>query len=147
MSQPRTSIRPVTHWFALGDAWVTTILDGAQMREPLRPPFMMDKDDAALQEIAAQHRLPWDRFENSYTPTVVEVGGALVLFDTGFGAGGRGAGAGMLRARLASVGYQPEDISVVAFTHCHPDHIGGVMEGDALAYPNARLIMGLPMLG
>ncbi len=142
MSKTKTNIRPVTHRFALGDAWVTTILDGAQVREPLRPPFMLDKDDAELQAIAATHRLPWDRFENSYTPTVVEVGDMVVLFDTGFGPNGRDNGAGMLRERLAEVGYQPEDISVVAFTHCHPDHIGGVMEGDALAYPNARLVMG-----
>ncbi|SLN34185.1 MBL fold metallo-hydrolase [Roseisalinus antarcticus] len=142
MSDTSTPIRPVIQRFRLGEAWVTTILDGAQLREPLRPPFMMDKDDAALQAIASENRLPWDQFENTYTPVVVELGGEVVLIDTGFGPGGRNAGAGMLRERLGQAGYGPEDITVVAFTHSHPDHIAGVMEGDTLAYPNARHVIG-----
>lgn len=142
MTDRTTAVRPVTFRFQLGEAWISTILDGAHLREPLRPPFMLDQDDAALQAIAAAAGLPWDKFENGYAPCVVDTGQEVVLFDTGFGAGGRTAGAGMLRARLAGLGYQPEDIDVVAFTHVHPDHILGVMEGDKLAYPNARHVIG-----
>jgi len=43
---------------------------------------------------------------------------------------------------MALAGYRLEDIVIVVFTHLQPDHIGGVREGDALAYPNARYVIG-----
>lgn len=136
------ALRPVVHRFVLGEAEVTTILDGAQVRPAVKPPFGLAFDEATLDEIAAANRLPSTAFENSFTPTIVNTGSALVLFDVGFGAAGRGSGAGQLRARLAEAGYTPEDVDVVAFTHVHPDHIAGVMEGDGLAFPNARHVIG-----
>ena len=135
-------IRPAVHRFALGDAEVITIMDGAQVRDAIQPPFALDKSTEELAEIAVSNFLPADRFENSFTPTVINTGSELVLFDVGFGAMGRENGTGNLRTRLAEAGYAPEDIDVVAFTHMHPDHIAGVMEGDGLAFPNARHVMG-----
>lgn len=135
-------IRPVLNRFTLGEAQVTTILDGAQVRPALKPPFVMDKDDDEIAAIGRANRLPVDTFENTFTPTVINTGAELVLMDVGFGEMGRGNGAGLLRARLVEAGYAPEDIDVVALTHCHPDHIGGIMEGDDLAFPNAQLMIG-----
>jgi glyoxylase-like metal-dependent hydrolase (beta-lactamase superfamily II) len=43
---------------------------------------------------------------------------------------------------LPSAGYQPEQIDFVAFTHCHPDHIGGLIEASQPAFPNARYVFG-----
>ncbi len=135
-------VRPDVQRFALGQMRVTTILDGAQMRTPLNPPFAMDKDEDALRAIGAAHRLPWDRFQNNYVPTLIDTGTDLVLIDVGFGAAGRESGAGHLRARMERVGYLPGDVTVVAFTHVHPDHILGVMEDGAPAFPNARHAIG-----
>lgn len=134
--------RPTINRFALGEAEVTTILDGTHTREPINPPYAMDKSPEEIAAIAAPNHLPADRFEQNYTPTAVTIGGQLVLFDTGFGPMGRENHAGNLRRRLGQAGYAPEDIDVVAFTHCHPDHIAGVMEGDSPAYPNARYVIG-----
>lgn len=133
--------RPTIHRFALGNAEVTTILDGAHIREGVNPPYAMDKSEAEIAAIAAPNNLPTHGFEQNYTPTVITVDGQVVLFDTGFGAMGRDD-AGHLRRRLGQAGYAPEDIDVVAFTHCHPDHIAGVMEDGAPAYPNARYAIG-----
>ncbi len=69
-------------------------------------------------------------------------GSALVLFDVGFGAAGTARGVGLLRQRMAEAGYSPEDVDIVAFTHCHPDHILGVTDGDGPAFPNARYAIG-----
>ena len=142
MSDPQTDYRPSIHRFTLGEAAVTTILDGAHIREPIKPPFSLDKSDEEIAKIARANNLPTHGFENTYTPTVLEMGGQTILFDTGFGAMGRDNNAGNLRRRLGLAGYAPEDIDVVAFTHCHPDHIAGVMEDGAPAYPNARYVIG-----
>lgn len=142
MSITKGEYRPSIHRFSLGEAEVTTIQDGTHLRELINPPFSMDKSDAEILAIAAANNLPSTGFENSYSPTVIHIGGQTVLFDTGFGEMGRDNHAGNLRRRLGQAGYAPEDIDVIAFTHCHPDHIAGVMEGGAPAYPNARYVIG-----
>lgn len=142
MTNHKSEYRPSIHRFALGDAFVTTIQDGAHLREPINPPFLMDKSDAEITEIASVNNLPSNGFENSYSPTVVTIGGQTILFDTGFGKMGHNNNAGNLRRRLGKAGYAPEDIEVVAFTHCHPDHIAGIMEEGVPAYPNARYVIG-----
>ena len=134
--------RPTINRFALGEAEITTILDGTHTREPINPPYAMDMSAEEIAAIAHPNLLPPDKFEQNYTPTAVTIGGQLVLFDTGFGQMGRDNHAGNLRRRLAVAGYAPEDIDVVAFTHCHPDHIAGVMEGDNPTFPNARYVIG-----
>lgn len=140
--QQLDDLRQTINRFTLGEAQVTTILDGAQVRPSLKPPFMLDKSEDEIAEIGRENRLPHDCFENTFTPTVIDTGAERVLLDTGFGEMGRANGAGQLRARLAEAGYAPEDIDVVALTHCHPDHIGGLWENGEVAFPNAKLMIG-----
>ncbi len=135
-------LRPLFHRFRLGAFEVTTILDGAMVRDGISPPFGLEQPAADLAELARASNLPATGFEHTFTPTLVNTGHELVLFDTGNGAGRRDKGAGFLRERLQAAGYAPEDIDIVAFTHVHPDHIGGVREGDAPAFPNARYVIG-----
>lgn len=134
--------RPSIQRFTIGAAEVTTILDGAHLRDQIRPPFAIDRSDDQIASTAAANNLPSECFENTYTPTVINIAGQVVLFDTGFGELGRANHAGHLKNRLAQAGYEAEDIDVVAFTHMHPDHIGGVMEGGSPTFPKARYVMG-----
>ena len=135
-------LRPLVHRFRWGQFEVTTILDGVQRRDGISPPFGIDQSADTVRSHALANKLPTDALENSFTPTLVNTGRELVLFDTGNGAGRRSSGAGYLRERLSLAGYRPEDVDVVAFTHVHPDHINGVREGSELAYPNARYVIG-----
>lgn len=129
------------HRFKLGGFEVTTILDGA-VQIGVQPPFLLNKSEAEIAQISAAANLPASQLENGFTPTIVNTGTQLVLFDTGFGAFGHDKGAGKLRAHLALAGYAPEDIDIVAFTHVHPDHIGGIVMDGAPAFPNAKLMIG-----
>ena len=129
------------HRFVLGAFEVTTIVDGG-LQMPIKGPFLLDKDADDIAAIAQAAYLPAETTENTFVPTIVNTGRELVLFDTGFGELRRGNGAGYLRERLGLAGYTPEDIDIVAFTHMHPDHIGGILEGGAPAFPNARLMIG-----
>jgi glyoxylase-like metal-dependent hydrolase (beta-lactamase superfamily II) len=80
-----------------------------------------------------------DRLVRQDTCVLVNTGDQFVLIDTGIGA----AFGGALLSNLDGVGVSPEDIDVVITTHCHPDHIGGnVDDSGALAFPNARYVIG-----
>ena len=46
---------------------------------------------------------------------------------------------GNLLSNLKASGYQPEQIDEIYITHMHPDHVGGLMSGGAIAFPNATL--------
>lgn len=76
--------------------------------------------------------------ETSVTAYLVNTGDKLVLIDTGAGAL-FGPTLGKLVSNLKASGYQPEQIDEVYLTHIHPDHSGGLMADQQLAFPNATV--------
>lgn len=135
--------RATLNRIVLGDYEITAVLDGAVARDGLHPVYGHDQTRETVAAYAAERHMPPERFEHVFVPSLVNTGSELVLFDTGFGAMGREMmGAGQLNDRLAEAGYTPEMVDVVAFTHCHPDHIAGLWDGDKPTYPNARYAIG-----
>lgn len=135
-------LRPSIYRFRLGSFEITNILDGVSQRDGPHPMFGADQTALVVQDHAAANRLPRTRFEHSYTPSLVNTGQELVLFDTGNGPARRDSGVGNLRGLLQAAGYAPADIDVVVVTHGHPDHIGGLLEDGEPAFPNARHVFG-----
>ncbi|HAG26595.1 MAG TPA: MBL fold metallo-hydrolase [Rhodobacter sp.] len=142
MEQLPNPPRATIHRLTLGQAQVITLLDGAQPRDSINPPFLMDKSPFEIETIAKDQNLAPGSFENSYTPTLIHLNGQVILIDTGLGAAGRGAHAGQLKTRLTEAGFAPTDVDIVAFTHCHPDHIAGVLEDGVPTFANARYVIG-----
>jgi glyoxylase-like metal-dependent hydrolase (beta-lactamase superfamily II) len=130
---------PTVRRVMLGGFEVTTIHDGAIQLDGPHPIFGQNVTAEEVQALASDNLLPPTRMEIGFSPTIVNTGSELVLFDAGNGAGRR-PNAGHLRARLADAGYTPEQVDIVVLTHFHPDHIGGLMEDGAPAYPNARYV-------
>ncbi len=135
------AIVPDIYRFPLGEMEVTTVRDGAVVAEDPHTIFGIDVAPEDVQALAQANFLPPDKLENGFTPTLLNTGAELVLFDSGNGAGRR-PNAGHTRQRLAEAGVPPEAIDVVVLTHFHPDHIGGLMEDGAPAFPNARYVAG-----
>lgn len=133
---------PLWNRFTLGGFEVTVINDGLSPGDGPHPIFGQDQPAEKVAALLEDNFLPADRFVNAYTPTLVNTGEELVLFDTGNGEGGREKGVGQLRKRLGDSGYSPEDVTMVVLTHFHGDHIGGMTEGEDPAFPNARYVMG-----
>ncbi|MGI9366760.1 MAG: MBL fold metallo-hydrolase [Rhizobiaceae bacterium] len=129
---------PVHARFKLGDFDVTTLLAG-QRTVPGDPQgtFAMNVDKAEFEKVSKENFIPTDVAKFYFTPTVINTGNELVLFDTGLG----GDVPGILAA-LASAGYTADQIDVVVITHMHPDHIGGMMAGGKPTFPNARYVTG-----
>ncbi len=50
--------------------------------------------------------------------------------------------AGHYNDRLADAGYERSDVDIVVITHCHPDHIANLTNGDELTFPNAEIVFG-----
>ena len=135
-------IRAQIQRFALGSSEIITFLDGSHVRDAINPPFAMNKSETEISEIASKNNVPSSRFENTYTPTLLNIRGKLVLIDTGFGQLLDDGKTGKLLELMGKSGYTADQIDFVAFTHCHPDHIGGFLTDGAPTFPNAQYLIG-----
>lgn len=75
----------------------------------------------------------------SIQPLLIRGDDKVVLIDTGAG-GGMGT-ANKLPASLASAGVQPAQVTDILISHGHGDHVGGLVQNGALAFPNATIRM------
>jgi glyoxylase-like metal-dependent hydrolase (beta-lactamase superfamily II) len=135
------AIRPSVYRVKLGGFEITTILDGSVQTDGPVGTFGVNQGEADVKKFAADHLLPETRMENSYTPVIVNTGQEIILFDTGNGAARR-PDAGKLAATLDIAGLKSDQVSIVVITHCHGDHIGGLMESGSPTFPKARYVIG-----
>ncbi|MEX0349475.1 MAG: MBL fold metallo-hydrolase [Paracoccaceae bacterium] len=126
---------PVARTFKLGDMTVTTLLDGTVARDGAKEIFGGGASDEDFQKVSEENFIPADSAQFFFTPTLVDAGGELVLFDTGLGQGG-------IVTALDAAGVSPDAVDVVVLTHMHPDHIGGMMTEGAPTFANARYVTG-----
>ncbi|WP_170516793.1 MBL fold metallo-hydrolase [Ruegeria atlantica] len=123
--------------FKLGDFTVTTLLDGSLPRDGAKDIFGGGASDEDFAKVSADNFISPEVAQFFFTPTLVNTGSELVLFDTGLGQGG-------IQAALADAGVTPDQVNTVVITHMHPDHIGGMTTNDAPTFPNARYVTASP---
>lgn len=128
---------PGFYRMALGDFEVTVLNDGTvdlPVDKLLKEPE--DKTNKALAKSFLKAPL-----ETSVNGFLINTGSKLVLVDAG-AAGLFGPTLGKLAANLKAAGYQPEQVDEIYLTHMHPDHVGGLVAGEQLVFPNAVVHAG-----
>ena len=80
-----------------------------------------------------QKALPNGSFTTATNAFFVRLSGKNILIDAGFGRN--------LFDNLQSIGVAAEQIDAVLITHCHGDHIGGLLRDGKASFPNATLYL------
>ena len=125
--------------FNIGEYKATVVSDGYG-EIPIWPIFASNQSEEAVKPALESNYLkPDSQFTNNIL--VIDTGKERVLIDTGFGEvlGPKNGNFSSLIPNLRRAGITPESIDVVAITHGHIDHIGGLVSATgSLAFPNAR---------
>ena len=118
----------------IGDINVTALSDGTVGLQILDGLLLNAKSGEVEKLLADDYqKSPIDASINAF---LVRLNGKLILIDAG-SAELVGPTANKLPNSLRSVGVQPEQITDIFLTHIHPDHSGGLMEGNKKVFPNA----------
>ncbi len=109
---------------------LTWIQDNAEPR--LMPAAIFNGADKALVEsLGLEEGVP-----ASVSVFLLEKDGKHILFDAG-----NGVPDSRMPAALDALGVSPDEVDYVYITHLHGDHIGGMFNGEAAAFPNALVYM------
>ncbi|MDP4034300.1 MAG: MBL fold metallo-hydrolase [Pseudorhodobacter sp.] len=126
---------PQFYRFRLGRFEVTTLLSGSRTGDKPQETFGLNVEPSEFAAVSAANFIPADKTRNFFTPTLVNTGAELVLFDTGLNPQS-------ITAALATAGYAPDQVDIVVLTHMHGDHIGGLMTEAGPTFANARYVTG-----
>jgi len=126
---------PKVNRIMLGDFEVTALMAGTATREDPHSIFGLNASDEEFAEAAEAANIPTDKAQFFFTPTLVNTGNELILFDTGLDPDG-------IIAAVEAAGYASGDVSHVVITHMHGDHVGGLTGGDGPTFANAQHVTG-----
>lgn len=108
----------------IGDFQVTAVSDG-NMSASLDLLSGITTEDATRLQHHAGIAEPGNIHINGY---LIRGRGRTILVDAG--TGGLNNAGGQLKANLAAVGISHDEVDTVLLTHCHPDHIGGLLDDE-----------------
>jgi glyoxylase-like metal-dependent hydrolase (beta-lactamase superfamily II) len=99
--------------------------------------LLLNARSGEIESLLAEHyqKSPTNGSINAF---LIRIAGRLILVDAG-SSELVGPTANKLPDSLKAVGVQPEQITDVFLTHIHPDHSGGLMEGNHKVFPNATI--------
>lgn len=123
--------------FTLAETEITVLRDG-HLTLPMN--FVLPEQSAEeISALLGPHGLATDALTPDCNVTLLRKGDRVVLFDVGSGANFQPT-AGDLLSKLEEAGVAPSDVTDIVLTHCHPDHLWGILDdfNDPL-YPEANV--------
>jgi len=127
--------------YKVGAAQVTALYDGI-WEKPHDPAFIANASVDDVKGAMVKAGLPADFVSIPFIVVVVRNGGKTILCDSGTG-GQVQPTAGKMMANMKAAGIDPAAIDTILISHCHPDHIFGLMEKDTNkpVFPNAEIVI------
>ena len=127
--------------YKIGDAEVTALYDGI-WEKAHDPGFIANASVDEVKAAMTKAGLTDTFVTIPFTVVVVKVGGKTILCDSGTG-GQVQPTAGKMLVNMAAAGIDPAKIDTILISHCHPDHIFGLMAKDTNApvFPDAEIVI------
>lgn len=133
---------PGYYRFMLGDFEVTVLSDGSY--ELPTDLIGQNQPRELVQSYLEAHFLDPERRTSHVNIPLVNTGEELILIDVGGGANFL-EGAGKLVENMEEAGYAPDEVDKVIITHCHPDHLWGLLDDfDDPMFPEATFFISSP---
>ncbi|MFS8039123.1 MBL fold metallo-hydrolase [Xanthobacter sp. AM11] len=130
---------PSAYRYKVGQVQVTAIADGMRTI-PLSDSFVRNQPKAQVNAALKAAFLPENEISIPFTVLLLDMGGRLVLVDTGNGPG-QGP-VGQLAATMRAIGVDPAQVDQVVISHFHGDHINGLLTAEGTpAFPKAQLMV------
>jgi glyoxylase-like metal-dependent hydrolase (beta-lactamase superfamily II) len=124
--------------FTIGAFQAAALRDGALQTPNDNKVLAVNKTKKDVADLLTANGLPADPIDLSVQPLLVKTDDKVLLFDTG-AAALFGPTAGKLPASLAAAGVDPASVTDIFISHGHGDHVGGLVAGETLAFPNASI--------
>jgi len=127
--------------YTVGAAEVTSLYDGI-WEKPHDPAFIANASVDDVKAAMVKAGLPAEFVSIPFTVTVVKHGGKTILCDSGTG-GQVQPTAGKMMTNMKAAGIDPAKIDTILISHCHPDHIFGLMEKETNkpVFPDAEIVI------
>ena len=132
--------QPGYYRMQVGDLEVTALSDGTIPQDVVK--LLTNAQPGEIGRLLQLNYVttPVETSVNAYLIKTID---KLILVDAGT-ADVFGPSLGYLTKSLHNAGYNPEQIDAVLITHIHPDHTGGLMDGDKMVFPNATIYISKP---
>lgn len=118
----------------VGDAEVTALSDGTVV---LDSSILTGAKPEHIKDLLKQAHQTGP-LHTSFNAYLLKVGDKLVLVDTGAG-NFFGPTLNKLQGSMKAAGYAPDQVTDIVITHLHADHVGGLVNGEAIQFPNATV--------
>jgi glyoxylase-like metal-dependent hydrolase (beta-lactamase superfamily II) len=132
---------PTTHRLTVGAIETFVVTDGWNLRADATQGLVVN---AGREQVAAAMQaagIAGPGMQNPFNVTAVKTSAGLVLLDAGTGGAG-GPQTGALLANMRAAGLDPAQVVLIAHTHFHGDHIGGLATNEGVAnFPNAHILV------
>jgi glyoxylase-like metal-dependent hydrolase (beta-lactamase superfamily II) len=128
---------PQIHRIPVGELEAIVVHDGIAVRPDATQGFVMNATPAQVAAAMQAAGMQGPALDNPFNVTVVKTPRGLIMLDVG-----RGIPASRMRANMQAAGLDPAQVIMIAHTHFHGDHIGGLADASGQAlFPNVPVLV------